>query len=517
MKAKLFIIFAIVLFVLPFSACAQKKTVGKTSTVTKKDSLTILMKKAEAGDPKAQNTLGTWFYQGKNVDKNYEKALKWWAKSADQGNPYAIGNMAMCYQLGDGINKDSIMAAKLYKSAIKKGNLELIKQHEKLAEKKENTFSNMLMYDLYNTGTGVKHDASRAAYYLEHLAEMGNTDQQYRLALYYLNNNQANKAVKWFKQAAQNGSIGATYYYGFLQHQGMGITQNKEKGISLMKKANERGFLAAANQLGKIYYEGDGVDVDYAQAVEYLKKAAPKNGKSQWLLGLCYLYGNGVTQDYYKATQWLAESASSHEKEFNELLRADNEGTFSQYLMGLKHYYISKDYNKAIDCFKKVEKAKAVEGKTMQAVCLANNNYAKNNAKKAVKLLYKASATSAVANYYLSALYENGKGVKKDEAKAIELLQKAAADGIAYAQCKLGDKYMTGNGVPKDYVKAAQLYMQAESQKHLTPESAKKLAQCYNLKISVLPDLDQADKRIKQLQGQKDNDRLINLLKMLSK
>lgn len=517
MRTRNFIILTTILFVLPFTACAQKKQGGKTTVAAKKDTLTILTEKAEAGDAAAQNTLGTWYYQGKNVDKNYETAFAWWKKSADQGNAYAIGNLAMCYQLGNGTKKDSVMAVGLYKSAIKKGNTELIKQHEKLAEKRENTFSNMLMYDLYNTGTGVKHDAAKVAFYLEHTAEMGNTEQQYRLALHYLNSNQADKAAEWFNVAAQNGSVGATYYSGYLLHQGMGVAQDKEKGIALMKKADESGFIAATSQLGIMFYEGDGVDVDYTQAVKYLKKSAAQNGNSQWLLGLCYLRGNGVAQDYYKAAQWLAESALSHEKEFNELLKEDNEGAFSQYLMGLKHYYVNKDYDAAIECFKKVEKAKVAEGKTMQAICLANDNYTKNNAKKAAKLLEKASAESAVANYYLSTLYENGKGVKKDEAKALELLQKAAEDDIAYAQCKLGDMYMMGRGVPKDLVKAATLYLQAESLRHLTPESAKNLAQCYTKKISSIPDVDQAEKRIKQLQGIKDNDRLLTLLNKLSK
>ena len=105
-----------------------------------------------------------------------------------------------------------------------------------------------------------------------------------------------------------------------------------------------------------------------------------------------------------------------------------------------------------------------------------------------------------------------------DEIKRLkEELQKAAEDDIAYAQCKLGDMYMMGRGVPKDLVKAATLYLQAESLRHLTPESAKNLAQCYTKKISSIHDVDQAEKRIKQLQGIKDNDRLITLLNKLSK
>ena len=513
MKTKIYIILAAIHLVLPFTACAQKNQGNKTTTVEKKDTLIILTEKAEAGDAAAQNTLGTWYYQGKNVEKNYQTALKWWSKSADQGNAYAIGNMAMCYQLGNGIQKDSALSVSLYKSAIKKGNAEIIKQHERLAEKKENTFSNMLMYELYNTGTGVKHDASKAAYYLKNLAEMGDSEQQYRLALYYLNNSQADNAIKWFELAAQNGSVGATYYCGYLLHQGMGVTQDKKKGIGLMQKAEEKGFIAADNQLGRIYYEGDGVERDFAKAVNYLNKAAPTTGKAQWLLGLCYLKGQGVTKDYYLATQWMVESAFAHEKEFNALLGDESESAFSQYLMGLKHYYIEKNFDAAIACFKKVEKAKIAEGITMQALCFAN----KNNAKKAFKLLTKASEKSAVAGYYLSCLFEDGNGTKKDTEKALDLLKKAADAGIAPAQCKLGDRFFEGMNVTKEYTKAAQLYLAAERQHHLSSASAKRLAQCYMKRISVLPDLNQAEERVKQLQSKVDNDKLITLLKKISK
>lgn len=508
------LVFAILtVVVFPMSACAQKKQTSNNKVDVKKDTLIVLTEKATAGDAIAQNTLASWYYNGKNVQQNYEMAVKWWSKSADQGNMYAIGNLAMCYQLGKGVKKDSILAIKLYKASIKKGNNDLVIQHTRLAEKKENAFSNLLMYELFNDGIGVKRDAAKAAFYMEHLAENGDVNYQYRLALYYLNNDRADKAVRWFKTAAQKGNVGATYYYGMLLHSGMGVVQDKEKGIAMMQKAEEKGFVAADNQLGRIYFEGDGVEKDFNKAVNYLKKAAPTNGKAQWLLGLCYLRGNGVTKDYYLATQWLSESAFAHEKEFNALMEDEKESAFSQYLIGLKHYYVDKNFDTAIACFKKVGKAKVDEGITMQALCLANKDYAKNNTKKAFKLLTKNAEKSLLSNYYLSGLYEDGIGTPKNIDKALDLLKKAADAGIAPAQCKLGDWYMEGAGSAKDYTKAAQYYLSAEKQHHLSPSSAKNLAICYAKKISVLPDLKNAEKRIEQLKNQKENDKLISVLK----
>jgi len=518
MKTTRISILVVAVFLLvPFSACAQKKQTKKPTTEVKNDTVAVLTQKATAGDAIAQNTLGTWYYAGKNVQQDYSAALKWWSKSADQGNTDAIANMAMCYQLGWGAKQDSVMAINLYKAAVRKGNKVVVSQHEAIVKNTGSTFSSMLLYDLYMNGIGVKQDKAKAATYLENVAKAGNADCQYRLALYYLNNKQADLAAKWFKAASDQGVTGATYYYGYLLHQGTGIAQDKPTGIAMMQQASSKGFPAADYQLGKIYYEGNGVTQDYKKAVEYLKKAVATNADSRWLLGLCYLKGQGVEQDYYRATQWLGEAGNSHVKEFNALLKEDNEGQFSQYLLGLKEYYVNKNYDQALDCFKKVSKAKVAEGETMTGIVLANKNYDKRNLKKAIKVLEKASAKSPVANYYLSSMYESGTGVNQDKKKALELLEKASDAGIAYAQCKLGDKYMTGDGVPQDYVKAAQLYLQAEVQKHLTPESAKNLAVCYEKQVGCLPDLNNAKKRIESLNSIKQNDRLMTVLKAIEK
>ena len=503
---------------LSFASCPVKK-VTKTNN-TPVDTVAVIRDKAQKGDAKAQNTLGTWYYTGKeSIEQDFRQAFTWWGQSAKQGNSNAIGNMAMCYQLGRGTKKDSTMAVNLYKSAIKKGNKDIIPQHEQIVENSKSIFSCLLLRDCYLSGIGVEKDFKKASSFLEKAAEYGDMNSQFSQGLSFLNGNQADKAVEWFKRAASKGHVGAIYYYGNLMHKGMGITQNKEKGIKYLELAASKGFPMADYQLGRIYYEGDGLERDYSKAIPHLTKAAFKgNASAKWLLGTSYLKGNGVTQDYYRATQWFAEvGTTSHQKEMDKLLQEDNEGLYSQYLLGLKKYHVEKDYASAIEYFTKVNKAKNPEGATMLGVCMANKDYAKRNLKKAIKTLTRACETSDVANYYLSAMYETGTGVDKDDKKALELLQKAADKGIAYAQCKLGDRYLTGNGVVKDFTKAAQLYLQAEAQNYLTPQSAKNLAECYKKKLSVLPDLNNAEKRIEQLGKQRNNNNLIRLLSMIEK
>lgn len=497
------------------NAAPAKKSQVKVKT-EKVDSIALMIDKANKGDAKAQNTVGVWYYTGKDtLRQDYKKALQYWALASKQDNVDAIGNMAMCYQLGRGIKKDSTMAVNLYKAALKKGSKTVIPQHETIVKNTGSLFSSLLLKECYKDGIGTKKNVQKYVHYMEQAANKQDVKSQYELALYYLNNQQADKAVVWFKKAAKQGEIGAVYYYGYLMFNGQGIVQDKKGGIKLLQNAADKDFTMAYYQLGRIYYDGDGTDQDYEKAVEYLRKAAErKNYKAKWLLGLCYLNGNGVKQDYYFATQLLADAAPSHQKEFKQLLADDNDGTFTQYLYGLKKYYVEKDYDGAVSYFKKVDKAKNVAGKTMLAVCYANKDYAKHNAKKAVKTLGQV-LDFPIADYYLSSLLETGTGTDVDEKRALTLLTNAAENGVADAQCKLGDKYVEGKGVTKDLTKAAKLYLQAEAQGHLTLESARNLAECYVKKVGVLPDLADAQKRIEQLKKYKQNDSLVTMLRSI--
>lgn len=53
--------------------------------------------KAENGDPKAQNVMGTYYESGNGLEKDYMKAIYWYTKSADQGNSNAQYHLAVLY------------------------------------------------------------------------------------------------------------------------------------------------------------------------------------------------------------------------------------------------------------------------------------------------------------------------------------------------------------------------------------------------------------------------------------
>ncbi|MBR6981003.1 MAG: sel1 repeat family protein [Prevotella sp.] len=84
---------------------------GWKNKTEKKDSIAVIIEKANQGDAEAQNTVAKWLYYGYgNLKQDYEKALQFWVLAAKQDNVGAIAGMAMCYQFEHGAKRDSTMA-----------------------------------------------------------------------------------------------------------------------------------------------------------------------------------------------------------------------------------------------------------------------------------------------------------------------------------------------------------------------------------------------------------------------
>lgn len=70
----------------------------------------LLMPRAEAGDAKSQNLLGSFYYLGLGVKKSDKLASKWFLASALQENAEAQVNIARQYQNGAGVKRDDMRA-----------------------------------------------------------------------------------------------------------------------------------------------------------------------------------------------------------------------------------------------------------------------------------------------------------------------------------------------------------------------------------------------------------------------
>ncbi len=518
MRKLYYILMALAILTVACNAQAQKRQNKPAKVPAKKDTLAIIQEKVEAGDLDAMNTLGCWYYEGKNVKQDYKQAVSLFTKAADKGHAKAIGNMAMCFQTGNGLKKDSLMAVKLYEKSITEGNTELIKQLEESA-KKGSAFCGILLYEIFHDGIGVDKDEKAALTNLKHASDANSTEAQVKYGLVCMNSKNFTPAAAVFSKLAKKNHPTGIYYTGYLLFKGMGVDQDKGKGLTYLTKAADLNMPNANYYVGKAYLDGDGVGKDAAKAVKYLEKAAvePFIPDAKWLLGNCYLDGEGVKQDYANAAKWLAEVADhkDYSDRFQALMSEKRLENFRIYLNGLKDYYINKDYASAMTSFKLLQKVGCPEGLTMQAICLLNSNYDKHNDKKGLKLLEEAAKNSATAAFKLGEIYDQGILVDKNVKKAVDLIEGAAEKGHGEAVCVMGMKYFKGLGVPQDYVKAAKYLLRAEAMQSLTVEGAQSLATCYKNKISSLPDLYDAEERIKKLSNTKENDTLLTLLRSI--
>ena len=77
---------------------------------------------AENGDPDSQSTLGTMYYNGDGIDRDYSEAIKWIRTAALQGHIQAQVKLAFMYGYGLGVLEDDTKAATWYSIAAEQGN-----------------------------------------------------------------------------------------------------------------------------------------------------------------------------------------------------------------------------------------------------------------------------------------------------------------------------------------------------------------------------------------------------------
>lgn len=73
--------------------------------------------KSHKEDPKMENVLGTYYYDGMGTTKNYQKAFELFSKSANAGNAVAQNMVGVMYQYGQGRPVDYQQAMQWYRKS----------------------------------------------------------------------------------------------------------------------------------------------------------------------------------------------------------------------------------------------------------------------------------------------------------------------------------------------------------------------------------------------------------------
>ena len=161
---------------------------------------------------------------------------------------------------------------------------------------------------MYLRGWGTKQNFEEAFKWLKTAVEQGHNGAQFRLALMYLSGEgteqNINKAFQLLKTAAKQGDaqaqlfLGITYLHGESGKNGR-IKVNLKKALKLIKTAAKQGDVQAQLELARMYYEGDGFIRNAKKAFLWFKKAAEQgNTEAQYQLGWMYLHGDEGTDTY---------------------------------------------------------------------------------------------------------------------------------------------------------------------------------------------------------------------------
>lgn len=449
-----------------------------------RDSIVAVVEAAEASDPEALNILGSWYYTGTGLEKDYSVAARLWAKAAQLGNIAATGNLGMCYQMGHGVEADSVRAMGLYTKSLRMGNHDLFESLRSAADRGQ-SFECFAVAHFYNEGIGCTRDYATAGKYYALMARKGNVIAMRDAGVAFLNAKDYNNAINWFAKGAAAANITCNYYYGRMLVEGLGCTADPSKGFVEALKAADAGLANAQYFVSQLYADGRGVSASASESARWLRVAAFQ-GLSRAMLD----YGELAAREdnYLDASymfSWLARR-KSYVAQMTALFSPEAENSLAETLFG--HYTLALkaiaagDVKSARDEIKFLKKNKSSITDILEAQLLLSPANEKRDVKKAVKMLTKlADKENALAAYILASLYERGiadSDFTADPAKAKELYLQAIEAGYEPANIAMGNFFYEGLGGSKDTRAAVDFYHTAYEAGYMLSDAASRYSSC---------------------------------------
>jgi TPR repeat protein len=101
-----------------------------------REKLERLVTQADDGDVDAQYDLGIRYYSGDGLEKDYEKAIRWFLMASEQDDAQAQFNLGIMYGRGEGTDKDVNKSMQWLKKAAEQGHAEAVMMFTKQTGKK---------------------------------------------------------------------------------------------------------------------------------------------------------------------------------------------------------------------------------------------------------------------------------------------------------------------------------------------------------------------------------------------
>ncbi|KAF9390692.1 hypothetical protein BGX21_011423, partial [Mortierella sp. AD011] len=241
---------------------------------------------------------GLAYFEGRDVEQDYVRALDFFLKAANQGHAYAQYRLRNMHKSLQDIKDDCVTLVDHYRMTAEQGD----------ADSQSN------LGFMYGFGIGVAQDYSMAVEWYQRAANQGHAHAQCSLGLMYLCgcgvSRDHYRAEKLLRKAVDQGYANAQFHLGSMYHRGYGLTKDYAKVIELYHKAADQGYAQAQYFLGRMYHRGYGVSRDNIKALELYQRAADQGcANAQFHLGSMYHRGFGTAKDHMKAAELYRQAA----------------------------------------------------------------------------------------------------------------------------------------------------------------------------------------------------------------
>ena len=218
--------------------------------------------RANQGDKVAQFCLAFMYKHSYGMSNpKPEEARKWYTAAAEQGYPAAQNNLGVLYV------RRALAAENISKHTE---NAEIGEKWLRIAAEKDYPPAQFNLY-ISLLDKNVK--------WLEKAAEKDYPPAQNELgSLYYSGKNDIvrnpEKAMEFFRKAANKGNAKAQFHLGVCSERGMGVKQNDKEALKWYAESAKQGYEPAQFNLGAFFHFGRGVAENEDEAIRWYFKAA---------------------------------------------------------------------------------------------------------------------------------------------------------------------------------------------------------------------------------------------------
>jgi uncharacterized protein len=238
----------------------EKELRGKDFNYSKEE-ISELVRKTEAGDLTAMNTLGLLYYYGRGVPEDESRGIELISAAAEKGHAPAQTELGCRHIDGRGVEKDFKAAVRLFRAAADK----------------EHPPAQSFLGDCYHDGTGVPKDYALAISWYRKAASHDDLLGLFNLGSCYLFGEgvvqDLAEAEKWWRKAAEGGHDASQFMLAMVLSENQ-TNPNGAEIFKWFKRASNQGYSAAQVKLGELYSKGRFVEGDLVQAYKWFNLAA---------------------------------------------------------------------------------------------------------------------------------------------------------------------------------------------------------------------------------------------------